>query len=1179
MQKLLLALALSAAISGSAQTVFWTENFNNGCNAGCQANAYVGPNGAWTQTVTGAEGSDPNLWYVSCAENGHTPTICGTGCVPASPTATLASLHVGSNPNSLGDVGAAYDAGGLCGFWVCPQTNRRIESPVINCTGQSNITIAFNYIETGAPPSDDASLWYNDGSGWNLLVNTAQTNNSGCGGQGRWTAFSMLLPASCNNNANVRIGFRWVNNDDGVGTDPSFAVDDITLSVPSSGTPPTAAITASTTSICVGQSVNFTDNSTGAPTSWNWTFPSGSPGSSTSQNPGAVTWNTAGTFTVTLTATNANGSTNATQVITVNALPTVTASASSPTICAGQSTNLTGSGASTYTWNPGSLSGSPVSVSPGSTTTYTVTGTSGAGCTNTAQVTVTVNPLPTVTASASSPTICAGQSTNLTGSGASTYTWNPGSLSGSPVSVSPASTTTYTVTGTSGAGCTNTAQVTVTVNPLPTVTSSAAPNVICSGQTTTLTGGGASTYTWNPGSLSGSPVNDTPGSTTTYTVTGTDANGCTNTSQVTVTVQICAPPTASFTMSSNTICAGDSISFTDNSTGGPTSWTWTFPGGTPATSNVQNPGFVTWTTAGTYTVSLTVNNPNGSDNTTQVITVNPAPTVTATPSSSVICSGQSVTLTAGGASTYTWNPGSLSGSPVNDTPASTTTYTLTGTDSNGCTDTAQVTVTVQSCSPPTAVINPPTSVCEGYPVNFGDNSTGGPTSWNWTFPGATPPTSTAQNPTNVLWSTAGSYTVTLIVSNANGSDTDQVVYIVNPLPVVVITASDDTICSASSVTLTGSGAAGYVWNPGGQTINPLVVSPTSTTTYTLVGIASSGCMDSTNITIVVNPAPNVTATALNGTICVGQSTTLTSGGASSYVWQPGGQTGVSVTVSPTATTTYTVTGTDANGCTATATVSVIVQNCNVPTAAFTVSDSTICPGTCIDFTDQSVGATSWTWYFTGGTPNSSTQQNPANICYSTPGMFTVFLIATNATGSDTTTMFVNVGSTLPVTTTGYTQIAIGNSVMIGASGNGTGTYSWSPPDGLSCTNCQFPIASPTVTTTYTVTMTDAFGCQSSDTMTVEVIEKYELFVPSAFSPNGDGTNEVLYVRGAGVRTVQFVVFSRIGEKVFETTDIRAGWDGDFRGMPMNTGVFSYYVKAEFYNGTSVEKKGDVTLVR
>lgn len=218
------------AETGAYTPTSWTETFNNGCTANCFGATYTGANGAWTETITGVEGTDPNPWFVSCAENGYTAGGCGTGCVPASATATLASMHVGSNATIFGDIGAAYFSGGLCGLLGCPTTDRRIESPTINCTGMIGPSVSFTYIENGSGTVDNATLWYFDGISWAQLADMPKT--ALCGVQGTWTAYTAALPTSANNNPNVKIGFRWVNNDDGLGTDPSFAVDNLTVGVP-----------------------------------------------------------------------------------------------------------------------------------------------------------------------------------------------------------------------------------------------------------------------------------------------------------------------------------------------------------------------------------------------------------------------------------------------------------------------------------------------------------------------------------------------------------------------------------------------------------------------------------------------------------------------------------------------------------------------------------------------------------------------------------------------------------------------------------------------------------------------------------------------------------------------------------------------------------------------------------
>lgn len=224
----------------SSQTVFWTENFNNNCAAGCLANGYTSTNGTWASSslaTAPGNGDEPNVWYISCAENGHTNTICGSGCVAASATATRASLHVGASPGTYGDIGAAYDAGGWCGILWCINTHIKIQSPNISTVGYTGIKINFDYIEFGETTQDDMyALQYstNGGSTWTTLVNPGKTTCCGgaCTGtqQGRWTSFvSATLPVAAEGIANLRVAFIWKNNDDMLGYDPSFAVDNLTL--------------------------------------------------------------------------------------------------------------------------------------------------------------------------------------------------------------------------------------------------------------------------------------------------------------------------------------------------------------------------------------------------------------------------------------------------------------------------------------------------------------------------------------------------------------------------------------------------------------------------------------------------------------------------------------------------------------------------------------------------------------------------------------------------------------------------------------------------------------------------------------------------------------------------------------------------------------------------------------
>ena len=235
-------------------------------------------------------------------------------------------------------------------------------------------------------------------------------------------------------------------------------------------------------------------------------------------------------------------------VATVNAIPTITVSPASPSICAGIASTLTASGGSTYTWSPGTgLSatvGTSVTANPSVTTNYTVSGASSGGCTSTTSFSVTVNSLPTVSVSPGSATLCVGSNTALTASGATTYSWSPATglntSVGASVTANPTITTTYTLSGTNATGCIGTKTVAITVNALPTLSVSPAAPAVCVGSSVTVTASGATSYTWSPANglsnTASASVTANPTITTTYTLSGINASNCISTQQLIFTV-------------------------------------------------------------------------------------------------------------------------------------------------------------------------------------------------------------------------------------------------------------------------------------------------------------------------------------------------------------------------------------------------------------------------------------------------------------------------------------------------------------------------------------------------------------------------------------------------------------------------------------------------------------------
>ncbi len=833
--------------------------------------------------------------------------------------------------------------------------------------------------------------------------------------------------------------------------------------------PPTAAFTASSNSFCAGSCINFTDNSTGNPTAWSWTFTGGSPSSSTVQNPTNICYNTAGTYTVTLVASNSFGSNTATQSITVNAIPVVTKNPAAPSICSGGSVSITASGASTYAWAPATglsaTTGATVTASPTTTTTYTITGTSGAGCSATTAVTVTVNPNPTVTANPSAPSYCAGGSVSITAGGASTYAWAPAtglsSTTGATVTASPTTTTTYTITGTSGAGCTNTVAVTVTVNPIPTITKNPAAPSICSGGSVAITAGGASTYAWAPATglsaTTGATVTASPTTTTTYTITGTSGAGCTNTTTVTVTVN--PLPVLTANPSAPSYCAGGSVSIT---AGGASTYAWAPATGLSATTGAT----VTASPTATTTYTITGTSGAGCTNTLAVtVTVNPLPNVTANPSAPSYCAGGSVSITAGGASTYAWAPAtglsSTTGATVTASPTTTTTYTITGTSGAGCTKTLAVTVTVNPI--PVITKNPAApSICSGGSVAI---TAGGASTYAWapaTGLSATTGATVTASPT-----TTTTYTITG-TSGAGCTASTAVTVTVNPSPVLTVNPSAPSYCAGGSVSITAGGASTYAWAPAtglsSTTGATVTASPTTTTTYTITGTSGAGCTKTLAVTVTVNPLPTITKNPASPSVCTGGSVTITAGGASTYAWAPATglntTTGATVIANPTSTTTYTITGTSGAGCTNTTAVTVTVNP--TPTVTCTPSSASICPGGNVSLTAS--GASTYSWA-------------PATGLSSTTGATVTASPTTTTTYTITGTSGAGCSKTIAVTITVFpapnpTITQAGNVLSCSPS---FVSYQWylngNPISGA--TNQTYSMI---VSGTYMVCVTDANGC-------------------------------------------------------------------------------------------------------
>jgi large repetitive protein len=851
---------------------------------------------------------------------------------------------------------------------------------------------------------------------------------------------------------------------------------------------------------------------------------------------------TPGTYTVTNTIAAAGGcaAVTATSSITINAVQSSAFSYSASTYCATGTDpipTITGTPGGTFSASPAGLSfisttTGEIDLSASTLNTYTITYTTAGPCPSSSTASVTISTSPAATFSYTGTPYCQNDpdpSPTFSGGGsAGTFSSTAGltfiSAAIGQVDLSASTPGTYTVTNTIAAsgGCSAaTATSSITINPSQDSTFSYSGSTFCQSGTNpvpTITGTPGGTFTSSPAGLlfvsaSTGEINLSGSTLGTYSVTYTTPGPCAG--SMTVSVSIVTTPVATFSYTGTPYCA-DAADPSPTFSGGGTAGTFTAsPAGLTFISAATGQVDLSASTPGTYTVTNTIAASGGCPavTATSPITINPVQDSSFSYSGSSFCQTGTTTPTITGAAggTFTASPAGLvfistSTGEIDLASSSIGSYSVTYTTPGPCA--SSLTVSISITAPPTATFSyTGTPYCQNDPNP------------SPTFSGA---------------ATAGTFTAA-------------------PAGLVFVSAS------TGQVNLSGS-------TPGTYTVTNTIA-------------AAGGCPSVTaTSSITINSVPTTASTSQ--TICNGQSATLTASGATTYSWSGGGGSGSSITVSPTTTTSYTVTGTT-SGCSSTAVGVVTVNNCSVPVANFSGTPTSMCQAGCANFTDLSTNSpTSWSWSFPGASPSTSTLQNPSNICYSANGSYDVTLIATNASGSDTLTMtgYITVGAPVTVNITGNLLITSCEQTELTAVPT-DGTYSWGPAATLSSNSGATVTASPTETTQYYVTYTSPDGCTDSDTATVVVEDINTYFLPTGFTPNNDGINDEVHLHGRGIDYFTLRIFDRIGEKVFESTDLEKGWNGRLHGLPMNDGVFVYTLDITFCNGEHVKEHGDITLVK
>lgn len=543
--------------------------------------------------------------------------------------------------------------------------------------------------------------------------------------------------------------------------------------------------------------------------------------------------------TTTYSVTGFIGCAIGTDTVTIVVEPRGTLSVTPSTqICTGDSVQLTVSGGGNYVWKPSSsLSCNTCTnptATPTATTTYTVVSGTG-GCRDSAMVTITVTTTPTLSVVPTNPTICEGGSVVLTASGASAYRWTPTtSLSCSSCpnpTASPTITTVYTIVGGNGI-CRDTLTDTVYVLPSPVASVIAKPDSVCQGDTILLTGTGVGTYHWSTGQTTSS-IKVVPSSTTTYTLAV--SNG-TCADSVPITVYI-APLTTLAMSKNDTVCPNTPVTLTATGAGGTFTYKWN-NGATTSSINVSD------TVTTTYTATVYGQCDSTKKTVTVIVVPLPKPVIKG---SLWKCAGVKDTLTVSGGTTYLWSNGKTTTTYYTGPINGDSTITLIAYNSLGCPDTTRIKIT-ERIKPAIKPI-PSAVTCNGSPVTLTANPIGtGPFTYKWSNGQTT--SSITVNDTNKT-----TYTVTV----SNGCPNTASVTVFPDIPSLsaccnkTIIIGDDTIINAS-----GPKIVKYQWVDSNNVVceNPPIcsiikVSPTVTTTYTVIGTDSLGCQIERFVTIVV----------------------------------------------------------------------------------------------------------------------------------------------------------------------------------------------------------------------------------------------------------------------------------------------------------------------------------------
>lgn len=848
-------------------------------------------------------------------------------------------------------------------------------------------------------------------------------------------------------------------------------------------------------------------------------------------------------------------------------IPLVSTSSITNVSCNGQtdgSAILTVSGGAvfSYDWLPGSPIGEgSSSVSGLSAGIYTCVVTNECGGVTNHTIGIT-EPPPISLSLISSPTsICSSQTSTLSVFGANQYTWSPGNFNGNQIVVSPTITTIYTVTATNSLSCLSSKTIALQVNPIPNISIiSSSNNAQCTnpivGTTFLPDGSGTSYQTCIPVSCYESSqilnsINDIQ-------------DICINIEHSylgDLQIEIICPNNQSSILKSYAsggggIYLGNPL---DDLTNGPgtgrqycfsmSAPTLLINGSTNSAGNPPSPSIV----AGTYSPQTSYTNLIGcplngnwclkvTDNLASDdgyifgwdINFNPI-LYTQNTSSVAVCQGQELTLSASGASSYTWTNGIINGTAF--TPSVSQTYSISGTDINGCVGNKIFSVQTNSLPVISSVLSD-NSVCLGEQITFTNN-------------GAITYTILPSNNTGAFITEVpdilGSSTYTVIgVDNIGCVGEITKSFEVFDLPTIIITPSVASVCQGEGIQITLNGAVSYTDAIGATTQTLFTMYFGGSETYTISGEDINGCVNTASASITVLNTPSVSISSPTSSICYAYTQTITAVGADSYIWFNGATTNTAV-IQPLTNTTYSVIGINGGVCKDTAYLPITVLS--LPTVFASANNTSVCVGESVSLSATG-NAVSYLW--TPGNlfgPNQTTSVN-------SPTTFT--LLAQGANGcANFDLVFVDVKNTLTITPIANPiKICVGDSSALSVIGGAVSTWSVNA-------NPNQQYVAPTANTTYTFMAIDANNCSSKVEFNILINEDCDIEVYNGFTPNGDGINDFWVIDNINkIQDNKVVVFNRWGKKVFETfnyNNVDNYWDGQFDGKKVPSGTYYFMI--------------------